>query len=99
MIKFANVKFNNQAGLLEIANIAAGFYGLDIHVDEADFSPNQNRADLKVITPNGRVVVMLHMSIYKGEKHWSIGGQTFVTSEQSSELQQLVKAKRMEENK
>lgn len=97
MIKFAekmNMKFNNQAGLLEIANVAAKFYGLDIHVDEADFNPDQDRADLKVVTPSGKVVAIFHLSIYRGEKHWSIRGQTFITSDHTSELSEIIAERR-----
>lgn len=85
MIKI-KARIRNKVGMERIANMVSEFYKLDVVVEKADFNPDSSRADLKVITPSGETVVLFHMSIYRGEKHWSLGGQTFITADHCEEF-------------
>ena len=87
MIKVTiKTKIRNKADMEKIAIMVADFYGLEVVVDRADFNPNTRRADLKVMSPTGKVVVLFHMSIYSNEANWSLGGQTFITADHCEEF-------------
>ena len=77
--------------LRKFAEVVSEFYGLDVLIDEGDFNPYEGRADMKVITPSGKVIALFHMSFYKDAKHWAFGGQTFVVGNQLDEVLKLVK--------
>lgn len=64
----------NSSELRTIAELVSEFYDLDVVLD----SPGDSSCivDLKVIAPSGIAVVELHLSIFEGEPHWMLGGQS-----------------------
>jgi len=80
-----------------MAEMVSEFYGLDVILDPADFNPSSKNADLKIITPSGKVVGLFHMSFFSPWDHWTFGGQTFIISEQLEELS--VKARELRKKK
>ena len=78
----------SSSELRTVAELVSKFYGLDVVIEGA--VPSSSEAILKVVTPSGEVVVELKLSIYKGESHRSLGGQSFVTSEHMGRLRKVM---------
>jgi len=85
-----NTKYplKKSSELKKIAEMVSKFYGLDVVLDPADFSPASTHADLKIVTPSGTVVGLFHMSFFSPWDHWIFGGQTYVIGEHLEKLRQ-----------
>lgn len=74
-----------SAQLREMAEMTSKFYGLNVVIDESEFS-SSTHVDFKIVTPSGKIVGLFHMSFFQPWDHWTFGGQTFIISEQLGEL-------------
>ena len=78
----------NLSELRIIAELVSKFYGLDVVLDSSSDGPCI--IDLKVIAPSGIAVVELHLSIFEGEFHWMLGGQSWIASNHMEKLRRII---------